>query len=90
MTRLIERDGRKLRVYAYEKYLWLQDVCDSCGKPNTHGKHTSVIWGRNSRRAAGARLERAVRRRLRRPPRPCPSCRCPKFDIEEVLPGDTV
>ena len=84
-TRLIERGGRRFRVYAFEKHIWLQDWCENCRRHNY--KTTRIIRGRVAHRVS-ARLERAIRRRLRRPRRPCPSCNGPRFDIDDVLTED--
>ena len=84
-ARVIERGGRRFRVCAYEKHLWLQDWCEIRRQHNY--KSTSIIRGRVAHRVS-ARLERAIRRRLRRPRRPCPSCKGPRFDINEVLTED--
>ena len=84
-TRIIERSGRRFEVYAYEKKLWLNDICSKCRRPISGGGLTTVIRGRSPQKAS-ARLERAIRRRLRRSPSKCRRCdKVRRFDINEVL-----
>ena len=85
-SRIIERDGRKFEVYPSEQHVVVRDWCETCGCSIWKGGNH--VGGRTVQKVS-KRLERAIRRRLKRAAQQCGRCNAPKFNVDEVLVGES-